>query len=166
MLRQVNASLSLLSDNKRDAACCHHNPFLVQSPLHSSAPEGFMGCHPYTTHTHTHTSLLCACFAMWAAVHHVTAGQWAAAPAHSPVSLMFAAPSAAPTLPSHAIQPLLPVSQGTRAGTGAVQWQLVSDCGGGWGMRCHALSAERGGAACRSWKDRKMMSNEQRCIQE
>lgn len=145
-------SFSLLSDNKRDAVCCHPKPSLVQSPLHSSAPVGYMGCHPYTTHTQR--SRLRACFAMWAAACHVTKGQWAAAPASSPVNLMFGVPSATPA-PSHAIQPLHLVSQSTHGGTGAVLWQLVSDCGGGWGMREEELHAGGGG-------NRKEISNKQR----
>lgn len=79
-------------------------------------------------------SRLRACSATWAAACHVTEGQWAAA--HSPVSPMFAAPPATPAPTSHAIQSLPPVSLGTRGGTGAVQWPLVSDRGaaGAWAV--------------------------------
>lgn len=115
-------------------------PSQALSPLHSSAAVGIMGCHPYTTHTHTSRPLRMFCHVCRSASRDSMA-----IGANSPVSLMFAVPYATPLLPapfSHAIQPLLPVSQGTRGGN----WQLVSDCGGSWGM-----SAEGGGAGERNW---------------
>lgn len=66
-------------------------------------------------------------------------------PAHSPVSLLrcravraFCSPSSTPPISSHATQPLLPVSQGTRGSTGAVQ---QATCVRLWGRPGHAPSS-------------------------
>lgn len=67
--QRANASFSCLI-TKEMPACCHHNPCPVQSSLHSSAPVGYIGSHPYTMQAHmSHPH---SCSAMWAAVYHVT----------------------------------------------------------------------------------------------
>lgn len=53
MLLQVNISISLLSENKRDAACCHHNPSLSFSLHYTHVPPQATGDVIHTTHTHT-----------------------------------------------------------------------------------------------------------------
>ncbi|KAI9545949.1 hypothetical protein NQZ68_032031 [Dissostichus eleginoides] len=140
-LKEINQDDHQMSANSR----CHHKPSLVQPPLHSSAAVGFMGCHPYTTHTHVPPLRVFCHVGRSASRDSMAIG------AHSPVSLMFAVPYATPLLPSpasfsHAIQPLLPVSQGTRGGTGAGNLCQTAGAAGA----CAVMSADGGGAGERN----------------
>lgn len=54
LLQREDASLPPLSDNKRDASCCHPDPALVQYPLHSNTPEGYVACYVLPTRMFCH----------------------------------------------------------------------------------------------------------------
>lgn len=108
-------------------------------------PIGYVGCHPYTTQTHTHTQPPTLVFRHVGCSTSRDQRPVGSSPAHSPVSLLrcravraFCSPSSTPPISSHATQPLLPVSQGTRGSTGAVQ---QATCVRLWGRPGHAPSS-------------------------
>lgn len=124
------------SDNKRDAACCHHSLSLSFSLHCAHLPPRLHGMSSiYYTQTYVPPTLVfCHVGCSVSRDQGASRQPLGSLSGHPNVSgAMQSKPSATPSpshFNSHAMQP-------PPSGITGHPWQLVSDCGGGWGMRCH-----------------------------